>query len=120
AAEDTFDVFPPAWWGSVRRLGTSLRPRKRSGGGATRNSSWKATVSDQLRTLGDRALGGYLRMVNFWNSYDLYHEPNYIPLASSIPAVATIHDLSVLMHPEWHPADRVAFYERGFHQGLRQ
>ena len=32
--------------------------------------------------------------------------------------VATLHDLSVLLHPEWHPADRVAAYEREFRAGL--
>jgi len=52
--------------------------------------------------------------------YDLYHEPNYIPLPSDLPTVATVHDLSVLLHPEWHPADRVAHFERRFRRGLRQ
>jgi alpha-1,3-rhamnosyl/mannosyltransferase len=28
--------------------------------------------------------------------------------------VATLHDLSVLRHPQWHPADRVAFHEQHF------
>jgi alpha-1,3-rhamnosyl/mannosyltransferase len=32
----------------------------------------------------------------------------------------TIHDLSVLVHPEWHPADRVAYFEKNFHRGLGQ
>jgi alpha-1,3-rhamnosyl/mannosyltransferase len=52
--------------------------------------------------------------------YDLYHEPNYIPLASDLPTVATLHDLSVLLYPEWHPADRVLHFERRFRQGLAQ
>jgi alpha-1,3-rhamnosyl/mannosyltransferase len=50
---------------------------------------------------------------------DLYHEPNYIPLPCDLPTVATVHDLSVLLHPEWHPADRVALHERRFRNGLR-
>src|SRR5207245_2360719 len=37
----------------------------------------------------------------------LYHEPNYIPFDSDLPTVITVHDLSVLLHPEWHPAERV-------------
>jgi alpha-1,3-rhamnosyl/mannosyltransferase len=44
----------------------------------------------------------------------VYHEPNYIPLPAEVPTVVTVHDLSVLLHPEWHPADRVAHYERHF------
>jgi alpha-1,3-rhamnosyl/mannosyltransferase len=50
--------------------------------------------------------------------YQLYHEPNFIPLPSELPTVVTVHDLSVLLHPQWHPADRVAFYERHFHSAL--
>jgi len=44
----------------------------------------------------------------------LYHEPNHIPGPWQGPIVTTVHDLSVLRHPEWHPADRVAWYERDF------
>jgi alpha-1,3-rhamnosyl/mannosyltransferase len=50
--------------------------------------------------------------------HDLYHEPNFIPLPTDLPTVVTLHDLSVLLHPEWHPADRVANYERYFRRGL--
>lgn len=52
--------------------------------------------------------------------YDLYHEPNFIPFATDAPTVATVHDLSVLLHPEWHPADRVRLYDRHFEAGLRR
>jgi len=52
--------------------------------------------------------------------YDLYHEPNHIPIRCALPTVTTIHDLSVLEHPEWHPADRVRWYEREFCIGVRQ
>ena len=31
-----------------------------------------------------------------------------------LPTVATIHDLSILLHPEWHPPDRVVLYESTF------
>jgi alpha-1,3-rhamnosyl/mannosyltransferase len=37
-----------------------------------------------------------------------------------VPTVATLHDLSVLLHPHWHPADRVAHFERRFHEGLKR
>ena len=37
----------------------------------------------------------------------------HCPVAA-VPAVATVHDLSVLLHPEWHPADRVRHFERQF------
>lgn len=52
--------------------------------------------------------------------YALYHEPNHIPIPCGLPTVTTIHDLSVLEHPAWHPADRVRWYERAFDAGVRQ
>jgi alpha-1,3-rhamnosyl/mannosyltransferase len=50
--------------------------------------------------------------------FDLYHEPNFIPFACDLPTIVTIHDLSVLLHPEWHPAERVRHFEQSFHGGL--
>jgi glycosyltransferase involved in cell wall biosynthesis len=52
--------------------------------------------------------------------YDLYHEPNHIPIRCGVPTLTTIHDLSVLLHPTWHPTDRVRWYEREFAAGVRQ
>jgi alpha-1,3-rhamnosyl/mannosyltransferase len=52
--------------------------------------------------------------------YDLYHEPNFIPFDCDLPTVITVHDLSVLLHPEWHPARRIAHYESGFRRGLER
>ncbi len=51
---------------------------------------------------------------------DIYHEPNSIPWPCNLPTVITIHDLSVLQHPEWHPAKRVKHYERHFFDGLKR
>lgn len=54
------------------------------------------------------------------NSYDLYWEPNYIPL-DSIAAkrvVTTVYDMSVFDHPEWHPADRIAWVEQNFFKNI--
>ncbi len=50
----------------------------------------------------------------------LYHEPNHIPIRCDCPTITTIHDLSVLLHPQWHPADRVRWYERDFARGVAQ
>jgi O-antigen biosynthesis alpha-1,3-rhamnosyltransferase len=45
---------------------------------------------------------------------DLYHEPNFFPLPTRLPTVVTVHDLSAVLHPEWHPAERVAEFETRF------
>ena len=66
APTDTFDVFPPNWWGSVRQLASSVRPRaghQRTGG------SWKNALLRRLRDLGERALAGYLRAAAWWGNY---------------------------------------------------
>jgi alpha-1,3-rhamnosyl/mannosyltransferase len=60
----------------------------------------------------------YFRAFCRLRRFDLYHEPNFLPLPCDLTTVATLHDLSVLLYPEWHPAERVAAYERDFRDGL--
>lgn len=72
----------------------------------------------RLNFLGRRLISLHFRAFAGLHSFDVYHEPNHIPLPCARPTVATVHDLSVLLHPEWHPADRVAYYERHFEAGL--
>ena len=70
----------------------------------------------------DLAIGGYnvaVRAIGRWKRCDLYHEPNNIPIRWRGPCIVTVHDLSVLRHPEWHPIDRVRWYEHEFHNPLR-
>jgi alpha-1,3-rhamnosyl/mannosyltransferase len=38
----------------------------------------------------------------------------------ALPTVTTVHDLSVIEHPEWHPTERVRLFERHFAAGLRR
>jgi alpha-1,3-rhamnosyl/mannosyltransferase len=45
---------------------------------------------------------------------DLYHEPNFFPLATRLPTVVTVHDLSAVLYPQWHPAERVRDFETKF------
>jgi glycosyltransferase involved in cell wall biosynthesis len=73
-----------------------------------------------MRRAGRALMAGYFRAVCWRQRYDLYHETNFIPLPANVPTVATLHDLSVILHPEWHPRDRVAHFERHFERGLRR
>jgi len=52
--------------------------------------------------------------------FDLYHEPNFVPFRSHLPTVVTVHDLSVVRFPQWHPAYRVANHEKAFLPGLQR
>jgi glycosyltransferase involved in cell wall biosynthesis len=122
-------AFPSRWlcqarsfWGQVRshlERGDS-RPLPSIQNGAAQKESWRGRVMRTLRSSGQWLLARNFQAVSRRGGFDLYHEPNYIPLCSDLPTVATVHDLSVLLHPEWHPADRVMHFERRFRQGLRQ
>ncbi len=60
-----------------------------------------------------RALyGRMLALESRRRRYALAFEPNHLAVACARPVVTAIHDLSVIDHPEWHPADRVRRWER--------
>lgn len=50
----------------------------------------------------------------------IVHAPNYFLPEWADGGVATIHDLSVLIYPETHPAERVKAFERQFERTLGQ
>lgn len=51
----------------------------------------------------------------------LYHETNYIPLDfEGGPTLITVYDLSLIRHPEWHPKDRVKYFEKYFLKKIGQ
>ena len=78
----------------------------------------KGFLINQIRPWGQRLLRGYARWAYTSGRYDLYHEPNFIPLPTDLPTVATIHDLSALLHPEWHPPERARHFAKHFAKGL--
>jgi alpha-1,3-rhamnosyl/mannosyltransferase len=89
--------------------GSAVSPRTRRG-----KPAW-------LRCLLDWGQAVYFRrQVARAARYDLYHEPNHIPMPCDLPTVTTVHDLSVVEHPEWHPRERVRLFERHFERGLRR
>lgn len=63
------------------------------------------------------------RAARLWpREYDLYFEPNFIPLPEvrARRCVVTVHDFSFLHHPEWHPEERVRYFERNFLPALER
>jgi glycosyltransferase involved in cell wall biosynthesis len=51
--------------------------------------------------------------------FDLYFEPNFIPMdIRAKRVVTTVHDFSVLLHPEFHPADRVEEHKKSFYRNI--
>ena len=127
ANEEMIDPFPGSWgqkaqslWLACRRDGLldSTNSQKPSSGRPRLNLRQK--LIHVVRNRGRSARGLLFRYLCRTRKYDLYHEPNFIPLRSECPTVATIHDLSVLLYPQWHPAERVAHFERHFLSGLKQ
>ena len=65
-----------------------------------------------VRTLGRLAQKNILKYKFSKEKYDLYHEPNFLALSFVSPVVATIHDLSIIKYPDFHPPDRVKMFEK--------
>ncbi|MFL1490564.1 glycosyltransferase family 4 protein [Pseudomonas antarctica] len=80
--------------------------------------SWKASLRSTLRCLplAYRAKAAwsdirFKRGVRTCQGF-VYHEPNFILKPYGGPQVTTVHDLSFVRHPEFHPAERVAWLGR--------
>lgn len=96
-------------------------------GGETRSrSSWAMAVATRLASVPAimagyrqwRSLLARQRLRRF--SDHLYHSPNYFLPPCPGPAVATIHDLSVIRYPQFHPAERRALFECEWPRTLRR
>lgn len=60
---------------------------------------------------------------NYFSSrqFDLYFEPNFIPI--NVPArhiIVTIPDFSFALFPEWHPRDKVRYFQKHFWQKIKK
>jgi alpha-1,3-rhamnosyl/mannosyltransferase len=129
AGNDGIDSFPTGGMRALCRLGYRTRSRlvpacdkPGTPPGALRSAvgRCRAQLVEKLRTAKQTVLARHFRSIVKHNRYDLYHEPNYISLPSDCPTVVTVHDLSIIQHPEWHPADRVSHFEQHFPRVLER
>jgi alpha-1,3-rhamnosyl/mannosyltransferase len=127
AEGDVLDPFPgprgqrwTAAWMALRRKQMPAAVGPAPAGDWPAAASVRQRLFGCLRTCGRLARAAAFRRLCRWKKYDLYHEPNFLPLPCDCPTVITLHDLSVLLHPEWHPAERVAHFEQEFRRGLAQ
>ena len=51
---------------------------------------------------------------------DIYHEPCFLPLPYTGKTVVTVHDLSWLHYPQYHPKTRIAAMERYFFRSINR
>lgn len=78
-----------------------------------------ALVKTYFRQAGRCVLARFLRRQFQTVRADLYHEPNFVPLCWDVPTAITVHDLSPILFPHWHPAYRVRWLEKYLEQSLR-
>jgi alpha-1,3-rhamnosyl/mannosyltransferase len=88
--------------------------------GIARHAGWRGLPRYALRRLGRNRLRHMVERSLTRQRCDLYHEPNLNVLDTDVPTVVNVHDISMVLHPEWHPGDRVFEYERDFRRGLAQ
>src|SRR5262249_49852413 len=125
AGDGEIDLFPRGWarqaalvWARLRRnivrqAGPEACPTAPAG-----RPGWREHLLSRVREHGLALLRRSFERECGRRRYDVYHEPNFSPWEGEVPAVVTVHDLSVLLHPHWHPADRVRDFERRFRAGL--
>lgn len=65
-------------------------------------------VPHAIRRVAQTASGAAFATAARFGPYAAAWEPNNLATRTPRPTATTIHDLSVLDHPEWHPPDRVA------------
>ncbi len=82
--------------------------------------SLRHVVRTPLRFAWKTVMAAYSRAAFDPRYVDLYHEPNFFPLRTRLPTIVTVHDLSAILHPEWHPPERVAMFERDFLPRVRE
>ena len=54
--------------------------------------------------------------------FDLYWVPNFIPLEGikATKIVSTVHDFSFLVHPDWHPQERLDYFKTYFFKNVNR
>jgi alpha-1,3-rhamnosyl/mannosyltransferase len=124
ALPGNIQAFPQGW---LRRLKDACaraqagdRPRAAPDAPAAATAPLRRRLMEPLRQWGRNATLWSFRHYCARHAIQVYHEPNHLPLPIELPTVVTIHDLSALLHPEWHPRDRVVRFAKQFHDGLRR
>lgn len=88
------------------------------GKGFYRMKQWVQKIP--LGSPSARGLKNVLARMNL-KEFDLYFEPNFIPLdIRSKKVVATVHDFSFHLYPEWGPRERIEYFSRNFFKRIEQ
>ncbi len=108
AVRRAWRVWQERRWQSVERAGAVGAVGEREGTGQSPGGA--------LRAGGAGARVGGAAVADVWFA------PNFVPSVwgGARRLVVTVHDLSCFDHPEWHPAERVAFMAREMPRALAE
>jgi len=126
SAIESIDCFDGRLWkGAVEQL-SAVTSRPLSQGLSTLDR--KGGVADDLKKLVRGIPGANRLRVAMLNrdisrklrsfSGAIYHEPNFILKDYDGPSVVTVHDLSFLHYPQYHPRERVAWLKRELRKSI--
>ncbi len=117
APTDTFWLYPGE---RARRLATRFfKPPARPTGSVSPPKPANLSLPKRFAVRTARmAYAAHFHAAARVGRFDLYHEPNLVPFRVPLPTVVTVHDLSVILFPQWHPAERVKRYEQAFARGV--
>lgn len=87
---------------------------------STRTSARKLPFKSLLRWGYQQYRAAWFRQQSATYKDFIYHGPNYSLLPFQGRSVVTIHDLSFIRHPEFHPQDRVDFWHKHIHRVVQR
>jgi glycosyltransferase involved in cell wall biosynthesis len=108
AARDDLEVeafCAPGSAGVLAAPGLRLRPVAMAGAGRPARIAWTQLLAGRAAR---RARA------------DLLHGVHYeLPLRAGLPSVVTVHDLTLLTHPDWHEASKVRYFGWALRRAVR-
>ncbi|QJX00892.1 glycosyltransferase family 4 protein [Frigoriglobus tundricola] len=117
---DTFWLYPGAW---VSRLaGRVFRSPTRVPTASVNKhpGRLKQLARSAIGSVAKAGYAAHFQAAARVGRFDLYHEPNFVPFRTGLPVVVTVFDLSVLLFPQWHPAERVKAHEHAYTRGIER
>lgn len=120
AVAERFDCFDGQTFTAAAQTLAACEPAQQTGASppSANGDSWRSGIRKLVRALPlAYPLRAAVLNYRFGREAQLrrgfvYHEPNFILKPYDGPCVATVHDLSFIHHPQFHPRERVAWLTR--------
>jgi alpha-1,3-rhamnosyl/mannosyltransferase len=113
---DSFWLYPGET--AARLASRFFKPGSTPAAAGAKPTPLKRLAKHALGAAGRLGYAAHFHAAARLGRFDLYHEPNFVPFDVALPRVVTVFDLSVLLYPEWHPAERVKAHEETYRHGL--